>query len=149
LYTEGVKSFPALARPAVLLLALAGLLVVTTPVGATHLPDHRFLVLGYVTDADGKPVPGARVVVTRLKTGLEYPTTTERDGFYLVVLHLHDENLGEALGVDAKGVKGEVRARFEVSDKKVERGTRVDVRNGRLVENRSAFAETLRAYLSR
>jgi len=87
--------------------------------------------------------------VTRLKTGLEYPTTTERDGFYIVVLHLHDENLGEALGVDAKGVKGEVRARFEVSDKKVERGTRVDVRDRRLVENRSAFAETLRAYLSR
>src|SRR6185369_11106709 len=73
LYTEGVKSFPALARPAVLLLALAGLLVVPTPVGATHLPDHRFLVLGYVTDADGKPVAGARVVVTRVKTGLEYP----------------------------------------------------------------------------
>ena len=142
-------SLPPLARPPVLLLSLAALVGASMPAGATHLPDHRFLVLGYVTDADGRPVAGARVVVTRLKTGLEYPTTTERDGFYLVVLHLHDENLGEALGVDAKGVKGEVRARFEVSDKKVERGTRVDVRDRRLVENRSAFAETLRAYLSR
>jgi hypothetical protein len=149
LYTEGVLSLPPLARSAVLLLALAALPGASMPAGATHLPDHRFLVLGYVTDADGRPVAGARVVVTRLKTGLEYPTTTERDGFFLVVLHLHDENLGEALGVDAKGVKGEVRARFEVSDKKVERGTRVDVRDRRLVENRSAFAETLRAYLSR
>jgi hypothetical protein len=46
-------------------------------------------------------------------------------------------------------VKGEVRARFDARDKKVERGTRVDVRADRLVENRSAFAETLRAYLSR
>jgi carboxypeptidase family protein len=138
-----------LARTAILLLSLAALLGVSTPADATHLPDHRFLVLGYVTDADGKPIAGARVVVTRLKTGLEYPTATERDGFYIVVLHLHDENLGEALGVDVKGVKGEVRARFEVSDKKVERGTRVDVRDRRLVENRSAFAETLRAYLSR
>ena len=137
------------ARSAVALLVLTALLGAATTARATHLPDHRFLVLGYVTDADGKPVAGARVIVTRLKTGLEHPTTTERDGFYLVVLHLHDENLGEALRVDAKGVKGEVRARFEVSDKKVERGTRVDVRNGRLVENRSAFAETLRAYLSR
>ena len=149
MYTEGVQSPPALTRSAVLLLGLAALLVAATPAGATHLPDHRFLVLGYVTDADGRPVAGARVVVTRLKTGLEYPTTTERDGFYIVVLHLHDENLGEALGVDAKGVKGEVRARFEVSDKKVERGTRVDMRDRRLVENRSAFAETLSAYLSR
>jgi hypothetical protein len=119
------------------------------PADATHLPDHRFLVLGFVTDGEGRPVAGARVVVTRLKTGLDHPTTTERDGFYLVVLHLHDENQGEQLGLDAKGVKGEVRARFDPHDKKVERGTRVDVRADRLVENRSAFAETLRSYLSR
>ena len=92
---------------------------------------------------------GARIVVTRLKTGLEYPTTTERDGFYLVVLHLHDENEGERLGLDANGVKGELRARFDTRDKKVERGTRVDIRADRLVENRLAFAETLRSYLSR
>jgi hypothetical protein len=119
------------------------------PADATHLPDHRFLVLGFVTDGEGRPVAGARIVVTRLKTGLEYPATTERDGFYLVILHLHDENEGERLGVDTKGLRGEVRARFDTRDKKVERGTRVDVRGDRLVENRSAFAETLRAYLSR
>ena len=82
-------------------------------------------MLGYVTDDDGRPVAGARVLVTRLKTGLEHPTTTERDGFYLVIVHLHDDNLNERLGVEAKGVKGEVRVRFDVSDKKVERGTRV------------------------
>jgi hypothetical protein len=116
---------------------------------ATHLPDHRFVVLGFVTDGEGRPLAGARVVVTRMKTGLEHPTTTERDGFYLVVLHLHDENEGERLALDAKGVKGEVRVRFDVRDKKVERGTRVDVRADRLVENRAAFAETLRNYLSR
>jgi hypothetical protein len=119
------------------------------PSDATHLPDHRFVVLGFVTNGEGRPVAGAPVIVTRLKTGLEYPTKTERDGFYLVILHLHDENEGERLGFDARGVKGELRARFDTRDKKVERGTRVDVRADRLVENRSAFAETLRAYLSR
>src|SRR5262245_1247447 len=129
--------------------ALVLLLAAAPPTSATHLPDHRFLVLGFVTDVEGRPVGGARVVVTRLKTGLEYPTTTERDGFYLVVLHLHDENEGERLGLDLKGVKGEVRARFDTRDKKVERGTRVDARADRLVENRAAFAETLRAFLSR
>lgn len=116
---------------------------------ATHLPDHRFLVLGFVTDGEGRPIAGAKVIVTRLKTGLEYPTTTERDGFYLVVLHLHDEDEGERLGFDTRGTKGEVRARFDKRDKKVERGTRVDVRADRLIENRPAFAETLRAYLNR
>jgi hypothetical protein len=124
-------------------------MVVASPAVATHLPDHRFVVLGFVTDGEGRPLAGARVVVTRMKTGLEHPTTTERDGFYLVVLHLHDENEGERLALDAKGVKGEVRVRFDVRDKKVERGTRVDVRADRLVENRAAFAETLRNYLSR
>jgi Carboxypeptidase regulatory-like domain len=121
----------------------------TSVTDATHLPDHRFLVLGFVTDGEGRPIAGAKVIVTRLKTGLEYPTTTERDGFYLVVLHLHDEDEGERLSFDARGTKGEVRARFDKRDKKVERGTRVDVRADRLMENRPAFAETLRAYLNR
>lgn len=143
-----MHAVPALMRSVVPMLAL-GLVGGALPADATHLPDHRFLVLGFVTDGEGRPVAGARVVVTRLRTGLEYPTTTERDGFYLVLLHLHDENQGEQLGLDAKGVKGEVRARFDPHDKKVERGTRVDVRANRLVENRSAFAETLRAYLAR
>ena len=136
------------ARSAVALIALALVLGGGTA-RATHLPDHRFLVLGFVTDVEGRPVPGARVVVTRLKTGYEYPTTTERDGFYLVILHLHDEDEGERLSIDAKGVRGEIRARFNASEKKLERGTRVDVRGDRLVETRSAFAETLRDYLSR
>ena len=116
---------------------------------ATHAPDHRFIVLGYVTDVEGGPVARAHVVVTRVKTGYEYPTSTERDGFYLVILHLHDEDEGERLAIDVKGVKGEVRARFDARDKKVERGTRVDIKGDRLVETRSAFAETLRDYLSR
>jgi Carboxypeptidase regulatory-like domain len=122
--------------------------LIAAPANATHLPDHRFLVLGFVTDAEGHPVAGARVVVTRVKTGYEYPTSSERDGFYLVILHLHDEDEGERLVIDAKGVKGEVRARFDTHDKKSERGTRVDVRGDRLVETRAAFAETLRDYLS-
>ena len=136
-------------RPAVRFSVLLALVLAASLSGATHLPDHRFLVLGFVTDAEGRPVAGARVVVTRLKTGLEHPTTTERDGLFFVVLHLHDEDEGERLTLDLRGVKGEVRARFDVKDKKVERGTRVDLRAGRVVENRGAFAETLRAYLSR
>jgi hypothetical protein len=143
-----MRAASPLLRPAGPLLALT-LALAAFPARATHLPDHRYVVLGFVTDTDGKPVAKARVVVTRLKTGLEYPTTTERDGFYIVVVHLHDEDEGERLGIGARGVKGEVRARFDVRDKKVERGTRVDLRADRLVEDRPAFAETLRTYLSR
>jgi hypothetical protein len=140
---------PARAAGALVLLAWLALAGLAGPAGATHLPDHRFLVLGYVTDAAGRPVPGTRVVVTRLRTGLEHPATTDRDGFYLVVLHLHDQDEGNRLAVQAGGVRGEVVARFDVGNARLERGTRVDVRAGRLVENRRAFAETLRAYLAR
>ena len=47
------------------------------------------------------------------------------------------------------GKTSEVIARFDVRDKRVERGTRVDIRGSQVVEDRRTFAETLRAYLAR
>ena len=119
------------------------------PVVATHLPDHRFLLLGYLSGANGQPLAGVPVLVTRLKTGLEYRTRTEPDGFYFVVLHLHDEDLGETVRIRAGTAVGEVRVHFDVANRKVERGTRADFRDGRMTEDRRAFAETLRVYLAR
>jgi hypothetical protein len=131
------------------LLALLAALGSAGPAAATHLPDHRFVVLGYARDAAGRALAGAPVVVTRLRTGLQYPTRTEADGFYLVVVHLHDEDRGERLAVRIGAATLEVEARFDPRDRKVERGTRVDARAERLTEDRRAFAETLRAWLAR
>lgn len=129
----------------VALVALAGV-----PARATHAPDHRFIVLGYVTDEARRPLAGVPIIVTRVKTGLEYRTRTEPDGFYLVVVHLHDEDEGERLSVAAGSTAyTQVTARFDVRDKRVERGTRVDVRGTDVVEDRRSFAETLRTWLSR
>jgi hypothetical protein len=136
-------------RDALLLPALLPLLTVAAPAAATHAPDHRFIVIGFVTDADGQPLARVPVVVTRLKTGLPHRTRTEADGLYVVVVHLHDDDEGERLSVTASGATGEIVARYDVSDKRVERGTRVDVRGGALAEDRRAFAETLRAFLTR
>ena len=136
-------------RTAAWALALTGVLTLALAAGATHAPDHRFIVLGFVTNGDGRGLANVPVAVTRLKTGLAHRTRTERDGFYLVVVHLHDEDEGDRLTVSADGVSGEVVARYDVRDKKVERGTRVDVRPGEIVEDRRAFAEALRAYLAR
>jgi hypothetical protein len=119
------------------------------PVGATHAPDHRFVVLGYVTDSARRPLAAVPVTVTRLKTGLRHETRTDPDGFYLVVLHLHDEDHGDRLAIRANGIEGEVAVLFDARDKKVERGTRVDIQGRTLTENRRAFPETLRAYLAR
>jgi hypothetical protein len=135
--------------PRWLLAACLGLLLVAGPTGATHAPDHRFIVLGYVIGEDGRGQNGVPVVVTRLKTGLAHRVRTEDDGFYLLVVHLHDEDEGDRLLVRAGTASGEIVARYDVRDHKVERGTRVDIRAGQLVEQREAFAETLRAFLAR
>ena len=135
--------------PTWLLAALVLVVGLGAPAGATHAPDHRFIVVGFVTVGEGRGLANVPVVVTRVKTGLAYRTRTEKDGFYLVVVHLHDEDEGDRLTVGANGTSGEVVARYDVRDKKVERGTRVDIRPGGMVEDRQAFAETLRAFLAR
>jgi hypothetical protein len=131
----------------------AGLALLATgpagPAGATHLPDHRFIVLGYVTNGEGRGLADVRVTIRRGKTGLAYQARTERDGFYLVVLHMHDADEGDRLTLGANGVTGQIVARYDIGDKKVERGTRVDFRPDGIVEDRHAFAETLRAFIAR
>lgn len=135
--------------------ALAALVMVGLVTGhpsltvATHAPDHRFVVLGYVLDEQGQPRRGVPVVVTRLKTGLRYPTRSGPDGFYLVVVHLHDEDVGEPLAVETPGARGEITVRFDPGDPRSERGTRVDVRGARVLEEAAAFGATLRAILDR
>jgi hypothetical protein len=138
------------ARASVLGVALVVGAALGAPASATHAPDHRFIVLGYVTDVAGQPLAGVPIIVTRLKTGLEHRAKTERDGFYLVVVHIHDEDEGEPLSVSAGATAyGRITARFDVADKRVERGTRVDVRGADLREDRQRFAETLRLWFAR
>lgn len=124
-------------------------LLAAMPAAATHAPDHRFIVLGFVTDAQGQPLANVPVALTRVKTGLVYRARSERDGLYLIVVHIHDEDEGESLELAAHGVTGRIRARFDPRDRRVERGTRADVRGRDLVEDRASFAETLRAFLAR
>lgn len=130
-------------------LALLGAVSFGAPAGATHTPDHRFLLIGYVSDGAGRPLADVSVVVTRVKTGLTYRTRTEVDGIYFVVLHLHDEDQGDRLTVAANAVTADVTARFDPRDRRFERGTRVDFRGDGYVEDRPSFPETLRAYLAR
>jgi hypothetical protein len=138
------------ARACLLGFALVVGAALGVPASATHAPDHRFIVLGYVADAAGQPLAGVPIIVTRLKTGFEYKARSERDGFYLVVLHIHDEDEGESLSVSAGATAyGRITARFDVGDKRVERGTRVDVRGAELREDRQRFAETLRLWFAR
>ena len=128
----------------------AGVVLALAPPGwATHAVDHRYLVLGYVRDGAGRPLAGTPVRLVRERTGLAYEVETSSDGFYAAVIHLHDEDLLDALDVTAGRVTVRIEARFEPLDHHRARGTRVDFTPAKGVERHEAFAQTLDAYLKR
>ena len=119
--------------------ALAGLLGVEVGfpcvVGATHETDHRFTVSGYVRDKEGKPVVDARVHVRDLRDQSVDPvgTYTDGSGYYKVVIHLHNNNVGDSLQVTVKDDKAgldeavKFRAEFDPQNRHAERQARVDI----------------------
>lgn len=116
---------------------------------ATHAVTHRYVVLGYVRDGAGCPVPGAEVRVTREKTGLGQRELTGPDGFYVVIAHLHDEDRLDLLEVRVGKAAARIEARFNPLNVRADRGTRVDFAGDEAVERPELFARTLEEYLRR
>ena len=130
-------------------LALAGPTPATVPAAhAEHEVAYRYTVLGYVTDPDGRARAGVRVELSREKTGFSYLGETDAEGFYLIVARLGDESLGEALELRAANQAMTLTARFDPADHATERGTRVDFTARQPVESPTAFAVTLKRYLT-
>ena len=116
---------------------------------AAHTVFFRYTVLGYVKEASGKARPGVPVRVTRQKTGLAYEGETDPTGLYVVVTRLGDESLGESLQLRAADHAVTIVARFDPSDHRRERGTRVDFEGSTTVETPGAFAATLDRFLGK
>ena len=146
-------------RAAFVALALAGALVVpgppapgpgpiVRPARAEHQVSYRYVVLGYVTDAQNRGRPGVRVELRREKTGFSYLGETGADGFYVIVARLGDESAGETLQLRAENQALTLTARFDPADHATERGTRVDFTGRRPVESPTAFAVTLKRFLA-
>lgn len=114
---------------------------------AEHEVYYRYTLLGYVKDARGRPVQGREIMVVRDKTGFSYLGETDARGLYVVVVRLGDESLGESLTVRMGTATTRVTARFDVANRADERGTRLDVENGRFVERAAWFPSTLALYL--
>jgi hypothetical protein len=118
-------------------ISLAGLFgpAVLFPVTAwaTHENDHRFTVSGYVRDKDGRTVKDARVLARDLGDQSVDPVTTyaDSDGYYKVVLHLHDKNAGDTVLISAKDERAgfdeikKIRAEFDPKDRHTERQSKV------------------------
>jgi hypothetical protein len=139
-------------RAAFVPLALAGAVVAAAPAvqeaRAEHQVSYRYVVLGYVTDAENRGRPGVRVELRREKTGFSYLGETDTDGFYMIVARLGDESAGESLHLRADGQAMTLTARFNPADHATERGTRVDFTARKPVESPTAFAVTLKRYLA-
>jgi hypothetical protein len=137
----------ALAAGLVAAAALGPLLLGAPRARAEHELWYRYVVLGYVKDAHGRPVRGREVEVVRDKTGFSYLGDTDARGFYLVIARLGDESAGETLTVKVGSATARVVARFDPKNHTDDRGTRVDANGARLVERAAWFRPSLAQYL--
>ncbi len=120
-----------------------GMAVLAPPVAtAEHDVAYRYTVLGYVTDGESRARPGVRVELVRDKTGFSYLGETD------TVARLGDESVGESFSLRADSLVLSVRAHFDPTDHATERGTRVDFTGLRALQNSTAFAPTLKRFLS-
>ncbi len=91
-------------------------LLVGTTAFATHLPDHRFAVSGYVRDGEGNPREGV-VVLLEHKSGQKFRKISGRDGYFEALFHLHDENLGDEIVVTSENETKKVVLAFDPEDR--------------------------------
>lgn len=108
---------------------------------ATHETGHRFTIFGTVRDGrsfPGQPLAGREIRFSHPKTdepweivdtqGNSRPrVTTDREGSYSAILHVHDENLGATVKIVVDGTQKELVLTFDPRDQQTERRTRVDI----------------------
>lgn len=123
------------------------LALTAVPAVADHTVDTRYVVLGFVKDAQGKLRSGQVVEVVRDKTGFEYSAQTDDQGFFVVRVRLGDESLGETLTVRSGGATTTVTVRFDPANHADDRGTRIDLDDRKFVERMGAFRPTLARFV--
>lgn len=114
---------------AILCCAVIGNLI-PSGVSATHEADHRFTVEGYVCGPDGKGVGGIDVLVKDTKVSYGQVVKTDHEGYYRAIFHLHNENLGDPILVEAGGQQQHHRVQFDPKDLESERIIRVNFGTG-------------------
>ena len=126
---------------------MIALALAATPVAAEHTVYYRYVVLGFVKDAQGKLRSGQAVEVKRNKTGLAYSGRTDDQGLFVIIVRLGDESAGETLTVRIGNATTTVTARFDPANHTNDRGTRVDLDGTRFVERTAAFPPTLARFV--
>ena len=105
------------------------------PIGAIaeHEADHRYNVRGYILDEHDRAI--ARREVTIFADGnILASGNTDADGYYSLHLHLHNEDRGRLLSLNAGGQRAEIRVDFDPQDKHTARVHDANLVGGKLVE---------------
>jgi hypothetical protein len=99
-------------------------------VSATHEADHRFTVEGYVCGPDGKGVADTEVLVKDTRLSYGQVVKTDGNGYYKATFHLHNNNLGDPLLIEARGEQQNHKVQFDPEDLETERKARVNFGTG-------------------
>ena len=122
---------------AVAIVGIGAFLIQPAILYATHEADHRFTVEGFVCGADGKPSANVEVLVKDTRVSYGQTVTTDADGYYKATFHLHNDNLGDPLLVEARGEQQNHKIQFDPKDLESERQIQLNFGSG-CVHDRSA-----------
>ena len=106
-------------------------------VSATHEADHRFTVEGFVCGANGKSSPNIDVLVKDTKISYGQIVKTDGSGYYKAAFHLHNDNLGDPLLIEANGQQQQQKVTFDPKDLETERIIQVNFGAG-CIQDRSS-----------
>lgn len=104
--------------------------VVPAVVMADHQADHRFTVEGFVCEGEGKGSANVDVMVKDTRVSYGQIVKTDGDGYYKATFHLHNDNLGDPLLIEAKGQQKEEKVQFDPKDLETERKIQVNFGSG-------------------
>lgn len=107
------------------LLALFVLLGFFETAFATHEADHRYVLSGYVRDTNGVPIPAATVLLEH-KGGEKKSVKTNDQGYYEVLFHLHNNNLGDEIILKFGETTKKHKVKFDPDDQFTNRGGEID-----------------------
>jgi hypothetical protein len=88
------------------------------------------MVEGYVCGGDGKGISNADVLVKDTRVSYGQVVRTDGDGYYRAMFHLHNDNLGDPLLVEARGEQQNFKVEFDPKDLEGERKIRVNFGTG-------------------
>ncbi len=97
---------------------------------ATHEADHRFMVEGYVCGEGGEGISNTDVLVKDTKISYGQVVKTDGYGYYKATFHLHNDNLGDPLLIEASGEQKNLKVEFDPGDLESDRKVRVDFGTG-------------------